>query len=98
MDRPAYHNDVLVGAIACRLEAKEGGKAKLYIMTLGVLAPYRGEGVGKIEVTLQTDKRTRMGEDGQTQRKRKEDDSFAGKFASSLAHFPLLLIRWVLHI
>jgi ribosomal protein S18 acetylase RimI-like enzyme len=44
----AYDNDVLVGAIACRLEAKEGGKAKLYIMTLGVLAPYRGEGVGAL--------------------------------------------------
>jgi ribosomal protein S18 acetylase RimI-like enzyme len=44
---------VVIGGIACRLEAvpapAEGGggpSARLYIMTLGVLAPYRGEGVG----------------------------------------------------
>mmetsp|Transcript_1530 Transcript_1530/g.3922 ORF Transcript_1530/g.3922 Transcript_1530/m.3922 type:complete len:156 (-) Transcript_1530:416-883(-) len=42
----AYYNDILIGAIACRLEKKENGKAKLYIMTLGVLAPYRDLGVG----------------------------------------------------
>jgi len=42
----AYYNDILIGAIACRLEAKGDGKAKLYIMTLGVLAPYRDLGVG----------------------------------------------------
>ena len=43
----AYYNDILIGAIACRLEAKGDGKAKLYIMTLGVLAPYRDLGVGE---------------------------------------------------
>ena len=42
----AYYNDILIGAIACRLESKGNGKAKLYIMTLGVLAPYRDLGVG----------------------------------------------------
>ena len=42
----AYHNAVLVGAIACRLEA-HGTGAKMYIVTLGVLAPYRGMGVGE---------------------------------------------------
>eukprot|EP01026_Neomeris_dumetosa_P019917 TRINITY_DN1803_c0_g1_i1.p2 TRINITY_DN1803_c0_g1~~TRINITY_DN1803_c0_g1_i1.p2 ORF type:complete len:172 (+),score=16.19 TRINITY_DN1803_c0_g1_i1:87-602(+) len=42
----AYHNDVLIGAIACRIE-KQGTKPKLYIMTLGVLAAYRNMGVGR---------------------------------------------------
>ncbi|EFN58662.1 hypothetical protein CHLNCDRAFT_13632, partial [Chlorella variabilis] len=41
----AYHNDVLVGAITCRLEKSAQGP-KLYILTLGVLAPYRGMGAG----------------------------------------------------
>ena len=42
----AYYNDILVGAIACRLERKGEGAVKLYIMTLGVLPPYRGRAVG----------------------------------------------------
>jgi len=37
---------VLVGGIACRFE-KSGSRVRLYIMTLGVLAPYRGRGVGQ---------------------------------------------------
>ncbi|KAL3163256.1 hypothetical protein ABBQ32_009655 [Trebouxia sp. C0010 RCD-2024] len=41
----AYHTDTLVGAIACRLEA-HGTAAKMYIVTLGVIAPYRGMRVG----------------------------------------------------
>ncbi|KAI3436413.1 hypothetical protein D9Q98_005830 [Chlorella vulgaris] len=42
----AYHNDVLVGAIACRMERAAQAAPKLYILTLGVLAPYRGLGAG----------------------------------------------------
>eukprot|EP01101_Sappina_pedata_P005183 TRINITY_DN2326_c0_g1_i2.p1 TRINITY_DN2326_c0_g1~~TRINITY_DN2326_c0_g1_i2.p1 ORF type:complete len:171 (-),score=77.07 TRINITY_DN2326_c0_g1_i2:105-617(-) len=42
-----YFNDVCIGAVCCRLECNAETKlVRLYIMTLGVLAPYRGFGVG----------------------------------------------------
>lgn len=48
-DCTAYYNDVPVGAVACRLEPNpEPATQKLYIMTLGVLAPYRHAGIGTI--------------------------------------------------
>lgn len=42
----ALHSDFVVGAICCRLEKLPTGKARLYIMTIGVFAPYRRRGIG----------------------------------------------------
>lgn len=42
----AYWNGFVVGAICGRLQQKHGTK-QLYIMTLAVLAPYRGRTIGK---------------------------------------------------
>ena len=43
--RAAYFSDILVGAICSRVEP-EGSGFKVYIMTIGVLAPYRHLGIG----------------------------------------------------
>jgi GNAT superfamily N-acetyltransferase len=43
----AYFNDILVGAICCRIDPQEAPAFKLYIMTIGVLAPYRRLGIGQ---------------------------------------------------
>ena len=42
---PAYFNDVVVGGVCCRVETEDDLR-KLYIMTLGCLAPYRRLGIG----------------------------------------------------
>jgi len=42
-----YFSDILVGSICSRVEPQDGTAFKVYIMTIGVLAPYRGLGVGK---------------------------------------------------
>ncbi|KAH8549387.1 acyl-CoA N-acyltransferase [Umbelopsis sp. PMI_123] len=45
----AYFNDVCVGAVCCRVEPVDTNEntSKLYIMTLGVLKPYRHLGIGR---------------------------------------------------
>lgn len=47
----AYFNDLVVGGVCCRVEI-EGDQKRLYIMTLGVLAPYRRHGIGKCNTGL----------------------------------------------
>eukprot|EP00696_Hemimastix_kukwesjijk_P016221 gnl/Hemi2/4599_TR1589_c0_g1_i1.p1 gnl/Hemi2/4599_TR1589_c0_g1~~gnl/Hemi2/4599_TR1589_c0_g1_i1.p1 ORF type:complete len:204 (-),score=50.15 gnl/Hemi2/4599_TR1589_c0_g1_i1:78-689(-) len=41
----AFLQDVLIGAICSRMENRVEGGVKLYIMTLGVLSPYRRSGI-----------------------------------------------------
>ncbi|KAI0329424.1 acyl-CoA N-acyltransferase [Cubamyces sp. BRFM 1775] len=40
-----YYNDIPVGTMCCRIEVKDD-QAKLYLMTLAVLAAYRSRGIG----------------------------------------------------
>jgi len=40
-----YYNDIPVGTICCRIETKDSIN-HLYLLTMGVLAPYRSLGIG----------------------------------------------------
>ena len=44
--KKAYFNDILVGAMTCREEVKDGEKC-VYILTIGVLTNYRRYKIGK---------------------------------------------------
>ncbi|KAF8904486.1 acyl-CoA N-acyltransferase [Gymnopilus junonius] len=46
-----YYNDIPVGTICCRLENKDGQNL-LYLMTMGVLAPYRSRKLGSQALEL----------------------------------------------
>jgi ribosomal protein S18 acetylase RimI-like enzyme len=49
-----YYNDIPVGTICCRLESKDSAN-HLYLLTMGILAPYRSLGIGSysLDVILQ---------------------------------------------
>ena len=47
LSKLAFFNDVIVGAVSCRVDVTNGERS-LYIMTLGCLAPYRRYGVGTV--------------------------------------------------
>lgn len=50
-DSLAYHDDIVVGGVCCRVEPREEGSKdqQIYIMTLGCLAPYRRRGLGVLK-------------------------------------------------
>jgi len=46
-----YYNDIPVGTICCRLESKDD-QNHLYLMTMGILAPYRSRKLGSQSLEL----------------------------------------------
>jgi len=43
--RLIYYNDIPVGTVCCRLETNDD-QTDMYLMTMGILAPYRSRGLG----------------------------------------------------
>lgn len=58
----AFYNDVIVGAVCCRLEQVDNEK-RLYIMTLGCLYTYRRLGIGATMLEHVLDHAQRKGVD-----------------------------------
>lgn len=58
----AFYNDIVVGAVCCRLELADNEK-RLYIMTLGCLFTYRRLGIGTIMLKHVLDFATKKGID-----------------------------------
>lgn len=58
----AFYNDVVVGAVCCRIEQAENEK-RLYIMTLGCLFTYRRLGIGTTMLNHVLDCATKRGID-----------------------------------
>ncbi|KAI0254001.1 acyl-CoA N-acyltransferase [Lactifluus subvellereus] len=46
-----YYNDIPIGTICCRLETKDS-VSHLYLLTMGVLAPYRSLGIGSYSLDM----------------------------------------------
>jgi len=48
-----YYNDIPIGTICCRIETKDSDSVHhLYLLTMGILAPYRSLGIGSYSLDV----------------------------------------------